>query len=48
MKFIWSNMVFKKFRNRGNIQFFVGREKKEQVAFPPLVLLCGSEGVAKT
>ena len=27
--------------------FFVGREKKGQAAFLPLVLLRGSEGVAK-
>ena len=34
-------------RNIEKFNFFVGREKKGQVAFPPLVLLRGSEGVVQ-
>jgi len=32
-------------KNHGSIIFFVGRERKGQAAFPPLVLLRGFEGV---
>jgi hypothetical protein len=46
-RFIRSNMVFKKLRNHGKILLFVGREKKGQAVFSPLVLLRGSEGVKK-
>ena len=34
-------------RNTEIFTFFVGREKKGQAAFPPLVLLRGSEEVRK-
>ena len=34
--------------SRQNDQNFVGREKKDQAAFSPLVLTRGSEGVGKT
>lgn len=34
-------------RNTETFNFFVGREKKGQAAFPPLALLRGSEGVAQ-
>jgi len=37
-KFIWFNMELKKLRNHGKILFFVGRGKKGQAAFSPIVL----------
>ena len=47
MGFTWFNMVLKKFGDLGIIQIFVGRERKGQAAFLPLVLLRGRGGRAK-
>ena len=43
-RFVWSIMVLKKWKEiRKYSIFFVGRERKGQAAFPPLVLLRGTE-----
>jgi len=41
-------MLLKKYGNMAIFKKIVGREKKEQAAFPPLVLLSGTEEVGKT
>ena len=44
-RFIWSNLVLRNKRNMERSKPFMGREKKVQAAFLPLVLLCDPEGV---